>query len=164
MNRFIQAVLLTFLITSSAFCQELDSVAIFERYDSIYGSVDPDLRLADTLMVSDSLAGETPGEIRSPSKAIMLALVLPGLGQAYNRKYWKAPIVWAAVGVAGYAIVYNTGQYKQSSADYALDQSDINERFLQYWRRNMELSYIAMIAIHCRWWMHMWMPISIAGM
>ncbi len=49
----------------------------------------------------------------SPTKAIMFALVLPGLGQAYNRKYYKMPIVWAAIGGAGYAISFNTRQYKE---------------------------------------------------
>ena len=41
----------------------------------------------------------TPDLSIRPSRAIMYALVLPGLGQAYNRKYYKMPIVWAALGV-----------------------------------------------------------------
>ena len=130
-------------------------MAVHTHIDSIYEAVGQDLGFSDTTMVSDSILVSdsiVPVEIRSASKALMfglvLGLVLPGLGQAYNRKYWKMPIVWAAVGVAGYAIVSNTKQYKQSSADYALEPSDINERYLQYWRRNMELSYIAMIAIY----------------
>lgn len=89
-----------------------------------------------------------PDFSQSPSRAIMLALVLPGLGQAYNKKYFKVPIVWAAMGGAGYAIYYNSGQYQIAAREYAADPDNVDERILQYWRRNMELSYIAMIAVY----------------
>jgi hypothetical protein len=78
----------------------------------------------------------------------MYALVLPGLGQGYNQKYYKIPIVWLAIGGAGYAINYNTRQYRIYSKEYANNPDDINERYLRFWRRNMELSYIAMIAVY----------------
>lgn len=35
----------------------------------------------------------------SPRKAALYSAVLPGLGQAYNKKYWKIPLAWAAVGI-----------------------------------------------------------------
>lgn len=38
----------------------------------------------------------------SPTKATLMSLVLPGLGQAYNKKYWKIPIIYAAIGSAFY--------------------------------------------------------------
>ncbi len=84
----------------------------------------------------------------SPSKAIMYALVLPGLGQAYNNRYWKMPFVWAALGGAGYAIWYNSGQYNDYSKLYAQDPTNTDERYLKFWRRNMELSYIALVAVY----------------
>ncbi len=47
----------------------------------------------------------------SPKKAAMYSTVLPGLGQAYNRKYWKIPIVYAALGGVGYLAYTNTIYY-----------------------------------------------------
>jgi len=89
-----------------------------------------------------------PDFTQSPSRAIMLALVLPGLGQAYNQKYFKIPFVWAAMAGAGYAINYNSKQYNLYAAEFAQNPDDTNERYLKFWRRNMELSYIAMIAVY----------------
>lgn len=99
------------------------------------------------VMASDTVVMEAE-TVKSPSKAIMYALVLPGLGQAYNRKFYKMPIVWAAMGGAGWAISFNTREYKIASEEYANNPDDLNERYLRYWRRNMELSYIAMIAVY----------------
>jgi len=57
------------------------------------------------------------------------------------------PIVLGAMGAAGYAIVYNTKVYKQSILDY-LQIEDYDERYLELYRRSMELSYIALIAVY----------------
>ncbi len=44
-------------------------------------------------------------------KATMLSASFPGLGQIYNRKYWKVPLVYAGFGGVGYAVWYNTKWY-----------------------------------------------------
>ena len=100
------------------------------------------------MVQADSLKVAEPDFTHSPSKATMFSLAVPGLGQAYNRKYWKIPIVWAAFGAAGYAISYNSRNYRLASEEYARLQDDTNERILQFWRRNMEISYIALIAVY----------------
>mgnify|MGYP001417547654 FL=1 len=46
-----------------------------------------------------------------PSKATFYSAVLPGLGQAYNKKYWKIPIVYGALGAGIYF-------YKKNDTDY----------------------------------------------
>lgn len=48
-----------------------------------------------------------------PIRATMLAAALPGLGQIYNRKYWKVPIAYAGFGALGYAVTYNTKNYNK---------------------------------------------------
>ncbi|MCS7189471.1 MAG: DUF5683 domain-containing protein [Bacteroidia bacterium] len=40
--------------------------------------------------------------VNRPRIAAWLSALLPGAGQIYNRAYWKAPIIWAALGVTGY--------------------------------------------------------------
>lgn len=47
-----------------------------------------------------------------PNRAAILSAVIPGLGQAYNKKYWKIPLVWAGLGAFGYFIVWNNNEYQ----------------------------------------------------
>lgn len=47
----------------------------------------------------------------SPRKAALRSAILPGWGQAYNRKYWKIPIIYAAGGVITGFLIYNNRQY-----------------------------------------------------
>jgi hypothetical protein len=150
MNRFSVALLLLFYMVLPALSQESDTVHAIQQKDiidaiqtsdSIYGNGEENFLLPDTLQVEAR-------EAKSPSKALMFALVLPGLGQAYNGKYWKMPLVWGSLGVAGYTIVYNTGKYEEATINYILDESDDNKRILDGWKRNMELSYIVAILIY----------------
>ena len=48
-----------------------------------------------------------------PAKAAFYSAVLPGLGQAYNKKYWKIPIVYGAIGTGLYFYLDNNKLYKQ---------------------------------------------------
>lgn len=84
----------------------------------------------------------------SPKKAMIYSLILPGAGQAYNKKYYKIPFVYGVLGGVGYWVYYNTDGYRQASANYTNDPNDTNERYLRAWRRNLELSYIALAAAH----------------
>lgn len=56
-------------------------------------------------------------------KAGMYSSILPGLGQAYNRQYWKIPLVYAVLGTAGYFIGFNYTKYKtyRQAYIYAID-------------------------------------------
>jgi hypothetical protein len=59
----------------------------------------------------------------NPKRALWLALVIPGGGQIYNRKYWKLPLVYGGFVGCLYAMSWNNSQYKDYSQAF-LDLSD----------------------------------------
>lgn len=95
----------------------------------------------------------------SPHKATIYAMVLPGLGQAYNKKYWKIPVVYAGFATLTYFIINNRNEYiKYRDAYDYVTQGDtlfpINNEYVSkydqdqllsgrdYYRRNLEFTYI----------------------
>ncbi|OJW83665.1 MAG: hypothetical protein BGO69_05045 [Bacteroidetes bacterium 46-16] len=53
-----------------------------------------------------------------PKRAGLFSAILPGLGQLYNRQYWKIPVIYAGLGVAGYFIVTNQKSYQEYRKAY----------------------------------------------
>ena len=49
----------------------------------------------------------------APSKAAFYSAVLPGLGQIYNKRYWKVPLVYGAIGTGVYLYTYSNDQYRR---------------------------------------------------
>ena len=66
-----------------------------------------------------------------PKRALWLALVIPGGGQIYNRKYWKLPIVYGGFVGCFYAMNWNNSMYKDYSQAY-LDIMDDNPGTASY--------------------------------
>jgi len=65
----------------------------------------------DTLRI-DSLANLKPKQFTPNStKAVLFSAIFPGLGQIYNRKYWKLPLVYGGFIGCAYAISWNGNQY-----------------------------------------------------
>jgi hypothetical protein len=54
----------------------------------------------------------------SPKKAALRSALIPGWGQIYNKKYWKLPIVYGALGIAGAVFNYNLTWYKRTRFAY----------------------------------------------
>jgi hypothetical protein len=54
----------------------------------------------------------------NPTKAGLYSAVLPGLGQFYNKKYWKIPVVWGAVGTGVGIALWNQNQYERYRGYY----------------------------------------------
>jgi len=95
----------------------------------------------------------------SAHKASIYSLVLPGLGQAYNEKYWKIPVIYAGFGTMFYFASSQGKLFREARTayDYVLNEYDypIDNQFLgknyttedlqsiqDFHRRNMELSWI----------------------
>ena len=111
----------------------------------------------------------------SPHKATMYSAILPGLGQVYNRKYWKVPLVFGGFATLGYFINFNNEvyqTYKQAYSDIIDDdpftnsylELDINSSFFEpdkisqltenlsrakdTWRRNRDLCIIGTVVFY----------------
>ncbi len=70
----------------------------------------------------------------SPTKAVLYAALVPGLGQIYNKKYWKLPFVYAGYAALVYAISWNGSYYKKYKKAYvsiADDNTSTND-YLNY--------------------------------
>lgn len=65
------------------------------------------------LIIDDSTAIDTAFHKHSPRTALMLSLICPGLGQAYNKKYWKIPFIYGGGGACLYYAVYFQMKYKK---------------------------------------------------
>ncbi len=57
-------------------------------------------------------------KVHSPRKAIIRSAILPGWGQIYNKKYWKLPLVYGALGITAYIFFDNLQVYKDSRFSY----------------------------------------------
>ncbi len=54
----------------------------------------------------------------APAKAAFFSAIFPGLGQAYNKKYWKIPIVYIGIGVGVYSYTWNQKKYHEYRDEY----------------------------------------------
>lgn len=89
------------------------------------------------LHLSDSIARAVQSQkakktfIPNPQRALWLALVIPGGGQIYNRKYWKLPLVYGGFVGCIYALRWNNQMYKDYSQAY-LDIMDDDPKTQSY--------------------------------
>lgn len=71
----------------------------------------------DLVVVVDTIQRK-PINILAPSKAAFYSAVLPGLGQARNKKYWKIPIIYVALGAGVYFYTTNNKEYNRYRDEY----------------------------------------------
>jgi hypothetical protein len=68
----------------------------------------------------------------SPAKAAMMSAVVPGLGQIYNGKYWKVPIVYLAIGISTTVFVKWQNEFNRFRRAYIdINDNDPNTRFYE---------------------------------
>lgn len=96
----------------------------------------------------------------TPAKAAFYSAVLPGLGQAYNKKYWKIPLVYGAMGTSLYFYLDNNKKYHQYRDAYKRrleGYNDDNFTYLdnnrliagqKFYQRNRDLSALVTLGFY----------------
>lgn len=110
----------------------------------------------DTATVVDST-------FHSPSRAALYSAIVPGLGQIYNRKYYKTPIIYAGFAGLGYFTWYFNDKYQLYRNDYVkylgqdsltilkyenLGGADLVKRRRDFFRRNRDLTVILAVGFY----------------
>ncbi|WP_425562800.1 DUF5683 domain-containing protein [Litoribaculum gwangyangense] len=103
LNKFLIANILTFLCCFSLIAQDEDP----KKKQS------PEEVIPENVVIDSIVPVRDPINPLSPAKAAFYSAILPGLGQAYNKKYWKIPIVYGAIGTGIYFYVTNNKEYNR---------------------------------------------------
>jgi len=117
--RCIYCIILSICITANAGAQDstkhaLSSMSLFDTSRKI--SVIKKITV-DTVAKKDTLVKKAKHD---PHKATIRSAIIPGWGQAYNREYWKIPIVYAAIGIPIGTYIYNNTWYKRTRDAYTI--------------------------------------------
>ena len=164
MNNFLitLSIFIVTILTTSA--QENDSIP--QAKDSL--AID----LKEKGIEVQEVVKQKPINPLAPSKAAFYSAVLPGLGQVYNKRYWKVPIVYAVLGLGVYSYKYNDDYYDRfrtafksrqagftddefydingdnaEGADPDLDMDDL-ERQQENFQRDRDLALVITIAMY----------------
>lgn len=183
----IAATAFAFSFATDAFAQETDPEALPLPNDSV---VDIELLAKEpidaemteeggkTVVVADDYPYGFDGKKifnPDPTRAVWMSALCPGLGQIYNRRYWKLPIIVAGFMGLGYGTSWNNDQYRDYSNAYMdlmsgdpskksymdffppnTDESSLDKEWLKsvmktrkdYYRRNRDLCIICMVAVY----------------
>lgn len=182
----VLSVVLSVAVASRAQMAEEAADSLSAVYEPVPAAADA---VADSvhapLAVADSLAGRFAAydvwEERTvvfnpdPTKAVWMSALFPGLGQVYNRRYWKLPIVVGAYLGLGYATSWNNGMLDDYSRAYrdimdndpttnsymdffppTVTEDSLDKTWLtsllqsrkNFYRRNRDLCIISMVGVY----------------
>lgn len=144
-----------------------------------FASIDSIRGIEGVEILMDSTSSPTLGKVRvfnpDPQRALWMSALCPGLGQIYNRRYWKLPIVVGAFVGLSYGASWNNRMYKDYSKAYrdvmdddpdthsymdffppTVEESDLDRAWLQkvmkskrdYYRRYREICVISMVGVY----------------
>ncbi len=122
--------------------------------------------VAENIIVEEESGDYKPYDPLAPARAAFFSAVLPGLGQAYNGKYWKIPIAYGGLGVGVYFYLKNDEQYdryrsiyKRRLAGFTDDEfttptgtqrvtNDGLIRAQRFYQRNKEISILVIVGVY----------------
>ncbi len=150
----------------------VDAELLVRNPEEVSDSIPPTIVTADDYPYG--LDGKRPFN-PSPTRAVWLSALFPGLGQIYNRRFWKLPIVVGGFMGLGYATNWNNNQYQDYIQGYrdltdsdpntksymdffppTVNESDLDKEWLKrtfksrrdYFRRNRDLCIICLVALY----------------
>jgi hypothetical protein len=109
MKHVFFVIAITLIIPTLALSQQKDSLIVKDTTGKV---------VAGSKVKKGFWRDSTGKRTYEPRKAAIYSAIIPGLGQIYNRKYWKVPIVYAAVGIPIYTFLDNRRWYNRTR--YAL--------------------------------------------
>jgi len=111
--------------------QEIDSLSVpltteeengplFTGPTKIRDTIPPDSIVVEEKIRFKLIKSILDNRYPNPNRAAAMSLLLPGSGQVYNKKVWKLPFVYGALGGLGYMIYFNNEQYDTFDRAYRL--------------------------------------------
>lgn len=154
MNKFSALIIFLLCFQNYSFGQEIDTIKHIATIK--VDSIPINITVVDTVVTEDDNG-------HSPKKAGRLSAIIPGAGQAYNRKYWKMPIVYGGFAFLGYNMYQTQTSYSEYRDAYRFRTTtppptdnipfpQISNEQLQLLRnnarRNRDLSIVSLVAFY----------------
>src|SRR5665213_7413 len=124
----ILLILLLILPGKALFAQQKEDTLFVANKDTTKPNSDTfhlkqQLQKSDTIIVKSPTTGSSTKDVLAldttvkfnPKVALFRSAILPGWGQFYNKKYWKIPIIYGALGITAGVFFYNLKTYKSVS-------------------------------------------------
>jgi len=130
LQKVIYSLIICIFCWNPCLAQEIEGEQKEEKKEVIADELVDEEIVGDELVVEGEVSLESQEiDPLSPATAAFYSAVLPGLGQAYNKKYWKIPIVYAALGTGMYFVIDNQKEYDRYRDAYKLRISGRPDEF-----------------------------------
>ncbi|CAN5746401.1 hypothetical protein BH10BAC2_BH10BAC2_43990 [soil metagenome] len=117
LKKIIISFLVSFIVTTLYAQNDKEQLATMSVMDtSIKIKTDTTIVAKESVPLTDSMLRLK----HDPAKATRRSAILPGWGQAYNKQYWKIPLVYAALGITAGTFVYNNKWYQRTREAYTI--------------------------------------------
>jgi hypothetical protein len=148
-------ILFTFLICTNIFGQNTSTIPLADNAENLQSDSLHPVEI-DKVLKDEPVKVKKFQMKKSPTKAILYSLLLPGLGQLYVESYWKAPLFLAGAGGLGYSIFYYNGLYNDYQGRYdALKRTSPNDfnldllnRQKEFYRDNRDISVFYLVIVY----------------